>query len=55
MVALPETWTPQNKNSIFKPQKLAGYQPYYGIQRNSVKSGCGFCIKDGINYNPRKI
>ena len=54
VVALSETWTPQNKNSLFKPQKLDGYQPYYGIQGNSLKSGCGFYVKDGINYKPRK-
>ena len=51
---MSETWTAQNKNSLFKPQKLNGYEPYYGIEGNSLKSGCGFYIKDGINYKPRK-
>ena len=31
-----------------------GYQPYYGKQGNLLKSGCGFYIKDRINYKPRK-
>ena len=50
VVALSETWTPQNKKILFKPQKLVEYQPYYGKQGNSLKRGCGFYIKDGINY-----
>ena len=25
-----------------------------GIQGNSLKSACGFYVKDGINYKPRK-
>ena len=54
VAGLSEIWTPQNKNSLFKPQKLDGYQPYYGIQGNSLKSGCGFYVKDEINYKPRK-
>ena len=54
VVALPETWTPQNRNSLFKPQKLDGYKPYYGKQGNSLKSGCGFYMKDLINCKPRK-
>ena len=54
VVALYETWTPQNKNSLFKSQKLDGYQPYYGILGNSLKNGCGFYVKDEINYKPRK-
>ena len=51
---LSEIWTPQNKNSLFKPQKLDGSQTYYGRQGNSLKSGCGFYVKDEINYKPRK-
>ena len=54
VVALYETWTPQNKNSLFKPQKVDGYQPFYGKQAKSLKNGCGFYVKDEINYKPRK-
>ena len=53
-VTLPETWIPQNKNSLFKPQRLDGYKPYYGKQGNSLKSGSGFYMKVEINYKPRK-
>ena len=42
VIALSETWTPQNKNSLFKSQKIDEYQPYYGKQGNSRNRGCGF-------------
>ena len=41
-------------SSPFKPKKLDGYQPYYCKQGNSLKSGCVFYKKDGINYKLRK-
>ena len=53
-VALSEWWIPQDKNSLFRPLKWDGYQPYYGKQRNSLKTGCEFYIEEGINWKPNK-
>ena len=53
-VALSEWWIPQDKNSLFRPLNWDGYQPYYGKQRNSLKTGCEFYIEEGINWKPNK-
>ena len=50
VLALSETWTLKNKNSLSRSQKLYGYQPCDGKQQNSLKSGRRFYINDGINY-----
>ena len=33
---------------------LGGYQPYYGIKGKTLKSGCGFFVKEGLKFKTRK-
>ena len=40
VVAMSETWTLQDNNSLFRPQN-------YEKQENALKDGCGFYIKKG--------
>lgn len=47
IVAMSETCTLQDNNSLFRPQNFDGYQPYYEKQENALKGGCGFYIKKG--------
>ena len=53
-VVQSEWWIPQDKNSLFRSLKCDWCQPYYGKQRNSLKTGCEFYIEEGINWKPNK-
>ena len=33
---------------------MEGYQNYHGKRESSIKSGCGFYVKEGIKFKPRK-
>ena len=48
-----ETWTPKGKSEV-KPKILGSYQNYPGKRASSIKSGCGFYVKEGIRFKPRK-
>ena len=53
VIAVSETWTPKGKSEV-KPRKLEGYQNYHGNKGSSIKSSCGFYVKEGIKFKPRK-
>ena len=53
IIALSETWNPENKQHLFSPGILTNYQNYEGITGNSLKGGCGFYVKKNICYIPR--
>ena len=40
---------PQNLNIY-----ITGYQKFHGTEGHTLKSGCGFYIKEGIRFTPRK-
>ena len=40
--------------SEVKPRKLEGHQNYHGNRGSSVKTGCGFYVKEGIKFKPGK-
>ena len=44
----------QINKSDNKPKTLEGYQNYHGVKGKPLKSGCGFYVKEGINFKPRK-
>ena len=52
IIAVSETWTPESKKDQHKPH-LDGYQPYCGIRGKTLKSGCGFYIRNDIKYKVR--
>ena len=54
VIEVSETWTPNNDKSGNKPQTLEGYQNYHGVKGKSLQNGCGFYVKEGINFKPRK-
>ena len=45
---------PNNNKSGNKPKTLEGYQNYHGVKEKSLKSGCGFYVREGTNFKPRK-
>ena len=53
IIALTETWNHENKKNMFIPPIIEGYLPYEGTTGSSLKGGCGFYIKDTLNYIPR--
>ena len=53
VIAISETWTSESKINICKPNNLEGYQTYCGIKGKTLKSGCGFYIRDDIRYKIR--
>ena len=53
VIALSETWNPQEKSHKFRPPILEGYHTYNGITGSTMKGGCGFYIKDSLNYTSR--
>ena len=53
VIAVSETWTPIGKSEV-KLRKLEGYQNYHGNRGSSIKSDCGFYVKEGIKFKPRK-
>ena len=54
VIAVYEIWTPKGKSEV-RPRKLEGCQNYHGNKGSSVKSGCGFYVKEGIKFKARKI
>ena len=54
VIAVSETWTPNDDKRSDKPKTLESYQNYHGVKGKSVKIGCGFYVKEGINFKPRK-
>lgn len=54
VIALSETWNPRDKDHTFKIYDLEGYQRYVGIPGTTIKSGCGFYVKNNIKFITRK-
>ena len=52
--ALSETWTSDNNNLYFEVPYLQGYQLFHGVKGKTLKSGCGFYLKSGTKFKPRK-
>ena len=53
VIALSETWNPEDKCHKFMPPILQGYHTYTGITGNTMKGGCGFYIKESVSYTAR--
>ena len=54
IIAVTETWNSNKSKDKFIPKKLPGYDKYNGIQGTTLKSGCGFYIREGLKYIDRK-
>ena len=55
IIALSETWNPENKNHMFSPLHLEGYNNLTGTTGTTLKSGAGMYISNYINRYPGKI
>ena len=53
VIAVSETWNPEEKNNLFTPGQIENYQPYEGITGSSMKGGCCFYVKNTICFIPR--
>ena len=53
IIALTETWNPEDKKELFTPGILDCYHKYEGMTGSSMKGGCGFYIKDTLCYTSR--
>ena len=53
VVAVTETWNPEDKKHKFIPPIFEGYSPYIGLTGSSLKGGCGIYINSDLSYNPR--
>ena len=49
-----ETWKNNVNNAEFLPDSIEGYNDYLGIPGTTKNSGCGFYIREGINYTRRQ-
>ena len=54
IIAVTETWNPDNTKDKFIPKRLEGYEKYTGIGGKSLKSGCGLYIRTGVKFVERK-
>ena len=54
IVAVTETWNPEEKKHKFIPPVMEGYSPYQGITGSSLKGGCGLYVSSDLSFNPRK-
>ena len=53
IIALSETWNPENTKDSFRPKRLEGYLEYHGVTGSSMKGGCGFYVKENFTPIPR--
>jgi len=53
VVALTETWNPDDKNHKFQPPIINGYSKYNGTTGNSLKGGCGLYLNSDLKALPR--
>ena len=54
VVAVTETWNPEEKKHKFTPPIMEGYSAYVGTTGSSLKGGCGVYINSDLSFNPRK-
>ena len=52
ILALTETWNPEEKKENFFPKIIEGYHEYYGTTGSSGKGGCGVYINKFLNTIP---
>ena len=50
VISVSEAWTPESKSKQFNSEILEGYQKYYGMKGNSLKSGCRFYVREDIKF-----
>ena len=48
-----EAWTPGSKGEQFNLEILKGYHKHYEIKGKSLRSGCEFYVREGIQLKPR--
>ena len=49
IIAVSETWTSYSRENI-KPKTIDGYQTYHGTKGHTLKSGCGFYVKNCLKF-----
>ena len=54
IIAVTETWNPEDKKHKFSPPIFEGYSPYIGSTGSTLKGGCGFYVQSDLKYQPRK-
>ena len=54
VITVSKRWNSKGKSEV-KPRKLESYRNLHGNIGSSVKSGCGYYVKEGINLKPKKI
>ena len=54
IIAVTESWNPEDKKYKFSPPIFEGYSPYTGTTGSSLKGGCGFYINSDLKFQPRK-
>ena len=54
LIAVTETWNPEEKKHKFSPPIFEGYSPYIGSTGSSLKGGCGLYVSDDLKHQPRK-
>ena len=50
VIAVYETWTSYSRENV-RPRNIDVYQTYHGTKRHTLKSGCGFYIKNGLKFS----
>ena len=45
---------PLKTTSLFEAPYFQSYQLFHGVKGKPIKSGCGFYLKSGIKFKPRK-
>ena len=53
IIALSETWNPENRKHRFSPKIMENYHPYKGTTGTTSKSGTGIYIHKELNSLPR--
>ena len=55
IIGVSETWTSENNNNknTITNHTIPGYQKFCGTKGSSLKSGCGFFVKEGVNFKER--
>ena len=54
LIAVTETWNPEEKKHKFSPPIFEGYSPYIGTTGSSLKGGCGLYVNADLKYQQRK-
>ncbi len=53
ILALSETWHSKSNDARFKNLSIPGFHKFVGLQGNSKNGGCGFFIKESLNFHDR--